>query len=121
MDEGRELADPPPADGLAFAEAGYEHRVDASGVFPGPRCRDCKYPPSPAKEEGFCSFIMKTINNPRGCCTYYVTRNVGEIEATFQPESPWDQLAIHVMGVAKVRTALEAVIEIEKVGLSPHL
>ena len=106
MNEGRELAYPPPADGLTYAEAGYERRVDAPRVFSGIRCRDCKYSLSPAQEEGFCSFIKKTINNSRGCCTYYVARNVREIEATFQPEDPWDQLAIHLTGIAKVRTAL---------------
>ncbi len=125
MDEGRELAYPPPTDGLTYAEAGYERRVDAPDVFSGFRCRDYKYSVSPAEEERLCSFIKKTINNPRGCCTYYVARNIGEIKATFQPADPYGELAIHVNGVRKVvrglaptaperRTALGAVLGLEK-------
>ena len=121
MDEGRKLAYPSPADGLTHAEAGYERRVDAPSVFSGFRCRDCNYSLSPAQEEGFCSFIKKPINNPRGCYAYYVARNIGEIEATFQPEDPWGQLAIHLAGAAHVQTALEAVTGVQKVVPPLHL
>lgn len=105
-----ELGLPIPPGGLTFQEAGYELRAKAKGVFPGFRCRDCKFSREPDQETGFCTKLQLNINNPRGCCIFYEARSLKEIE--FSPYSEDQRATIKALeeGLRKHRTLLEVLV-----------